>query len=311
MTTKLCIKCEEDLPIDMFEITKGKNKEYYRNKCKGCRLIETQQQRNKRKEMKKEIITHKVCVECSSNLEISEFNKKTLSKDGYDKVCRKCYKSIRHKTKQNIIVKSEIIYCTKCKLTKPNTDFRTNARSSTGYFKTCNSCWKPKEWNKNKQKQSEAKYVKNNPQKIKEKNKRQAKMPQRQIKSRIQKRIRCALESINQNKNNKTTEYVGCDISYLKKWLEFQFNDDINWNNMNEWHIDHVSPCRIFDLTNVNQQKECFNWQNLRPCLAKENLEKSDKIIQSLIDSHKIIVSKFLEINPLPTQPGNRVEGTA
>ena len=80
-------------------------------------------------------------------------------------------------------------------------------------------------------------------------------------------------------------------------------------NNIGLWHIDHVTPCKSFDLIKEEEQKKCFNWQNLRPCLAIENLEKSSKIIQSLIDSHKQLVLKFLEINPLPTHPGNRVEG--
>ena len=34
MTSKECIKCIEKLPIDMFEISKKGDNEYYSNKCK-------------------------------------------------------------------------------------------------------------------------------------------------------------------------------------------------------------------------------------------------------------------------------------
>lgn len=306
MTTKLCTKCNEDLPINLFEITKQGEKEYYRNKCKICRLKDIYEQRRKRKELSKLEITYKVCNTCSINLEVSKFNKKSLSRDGYDKICRECYKVKRHKEKQIIIPSDNNLYCIKCKITKSYSEFRTNACSSTGYFKTCNSCWKPREWNKEKQRISEKKYVKNNPDKIREKYKRVRYI----IHSRLNRRIKIALLSTNAAKNNNTMQYIGCDISYLKKWFEFQFTDNMNWNNINEWHIDHVVPCKEFDLTNEEQQKECFNWQNLRPCMAQENLTKSSKIISSLINSHKKIVSKFLEINPLPTHPGNRGGGT-
>jgi len=307
---KDCNKCKENLPINMFEITKKNNKEYYRNKCKECRLQETHLQRKKLKEKDKIQSAYKICIKCSNNLEISKFNKQSLSKDGYNKICKECVKINRCKNKQKNKSSDICIYCVKCKLIKSNHEFRTNNRSSTGYFKTCNTCWKPVEWNKEKQHAAEKKYVTNNPEKIREKNRRQSKIPQRIIKGRLRSRIKGLLLSKKLRKNNKTIQYIGCDIPYLKKWIEFQFTDDINWNDIGLWHIDHVTPCKCFDLTKEEEQIKCFNWQNLRPCLAIENLEKSSKIIQSLIDSHKQLVLKFLEINPLPTHPGNRVEGT-
>jgi hypothetical protein len=309
MTTKKCNICNEELPITQFEINKSRCKEYYRNKCKQCRLKELHIQRKDKAERQKLEITHKVCNTCSVNLEVSKYNKKSLSPDGFDKICRDCYKITRHKKKQEVNITDMILYCIKCKINKNCTEFPTNARSLSGYYNTCSSCWKPREWNKEKQKESERKYVKNNPDKVREKMKRRSKLPQVRIKSRIQNRIRCALKSHKLNKNNKTSEYIGCSIQYLKKWLEFQFTENINWDNMNIWHIDHVLPCSNFDLTKEDEQKICFNWQNLRPCLANENMEKNNKIIQPLIDSHKILVSKFLEINPLPTHHGNIDEG--
>ena len=310
METKICCKCTEILPINMFDNIKHGEKIYIRNKCKNCRIIETQELRKKNKEKPKKEITHKICIKCQINLEVLHFNKYSLSSDGYHKICRKCLKITRQKKKQDIEIKHVEIYCIKCKTTKSNIEFRTNARSSTGYYKTCNLCWKPCEWNKEKQKESERKYIRNNPDKIREKYKRDSKKPQRIIKSRLSLRIRHILQYQGKRKSNKTIDYIGCTTEFLKKWFEFQFTENINWNNIDEWHIDHVIPCMAFDLTNEKEQKECFNWKNLRPCLAKDNLEKNSKIINSIINKQKELVTKFLEINPLPTYPGNRGEGT-
>jgi hypothetical protein len=53
----------------------------------------------------------------------------------------------------------------------------------------------------------------------------------------------------------------------------------MNWNNniVRGWHIDHIVPCAKFDLTKVEQQKKCFNYTNLQPLWAIDNLLKKDK----------------------------------
>jgi len=43
-------------------------------------------------------------------------------------------------------------------------------------------------------------------------------------------------------------------------------------------HIDHFIPCAKFDLSNPEQQRECFNWINLRIMPASENISKNAKL---------------------------------
>ncbi len=301
MLDKECNTCKLSLPLIMFDVNRYKDKETYRNKCKDCRLKDKQCRLKISKTKEKIIIKLKKCNKCDVELDIDNFNKDSYSIDGYAKICRSCYSITRHKIKHTISPLTDVLFCKKCKLNKPNTEFISNARSKSGYFMVCLSCWKPREWNKQKQQESEKKYISKNRDKILEKYKRQSALPQRRFRDRINKRIKSAFKSINNRKNNSTCEYLGCDMNYLKKWFEFQFTDNIGWNNMSEWHIDHVIPCSHYDLTNYEQQKECFNWKNLRPCLAKENLEKNSKIIEAIINTHKDTVLKFLEINPLPT----------
>jgi hypothetical protein len=60
----------------------------------------------------------------------------------------------------------------------------------------------------------------------------------------------------------------------LRAHLEHQFKDGMTWDNHGEWHIDHIKPCVQFDLTDPEQQKECFHYTNMQPLWAFENQSK-------------------------------------
>jgi hypothetical protein len=51
----------------------------------------------------------------------------------------------------------------------------------------------------------------------------------------------------------------------------------MNWQNYGQWHIDHIRPCASFDLKDPIEQAKCFNYTNLQPLWAKENLSKGAK----------------------------------
>lgn len=67
----------------------------------------------------------------------------------------------------------------------------------------------------------------------------------------------------------------------LRARLEAQFKPGMSWDNYGYygWHIDHIKPCASFDLSDPEQQKQCFHYTNLQPLWAKENYDKSDKIL--------------------------------
>jgi hypothetical protein len=80
------------------------------------------------------------------------------------------------------------------------------------------------------------------------------------------------------SKSAKTIDLLGCSVEFFKNWLEYQFYDNMSWDNHGKWwHIDHVIPCASFDLSDPDQQKTCFNWRNLAPLRADKNISKSDK----------------------------------
>jgi len=96
----------------------------------------------------------------------------------------------------------------------------------------------------------------------------------------LRNRVRTALnEQFTKGKKNKTLNLIGCDLDFLKKHIENQFKSGMSWNNWGRygWHLDHIKPCASFNLTKDEEQKKCFNFINLQPLWAIENLKKSNK----------------------------------
>ncbi len=93
------------------------------------------------------------------------------------------------------------------------------------------------------------------------------------IRCYLSSRIWKALKGI--NKNSSTSKLLGCSIEQLKLHLESQFTVGMTWNNYGKWHVDHIRPCASFDLSKSEEQTKCFNWKNLQPLWAEENLRKN------------------------------------
>ena len=109
-------------------------------------------------------------------------------------------------------------------------------------------------------------------------------------------RIWCALT----NKTKHTVEYLGCNSNDYLSWI-LNYNENYNLENRGkEWHIDHVKPCSSYDLSKEDQIIECFNWKNLQPLWAKDNLTKSNKINNELILEHYIKVHNYNYKNIIP-----------
>lgn len=95
------------------------------------------------------------------------------------------------------------------------------------------------------------------------------------IKLRV--RLANALKKKCSYKSASTEELLGCKWNFFTNWIESKFKDGMSWDNRHLWHIDHIRPCCSFDLSNPEQQKQCFHYTNLQPLWAKENLTKNGK----------------------------------
>ena len=80
-------------------------------------------------------------------------------------------------------------------------------------------------------------------------------------------------------KSLPTEVLCGCSIPELMLHLQSKFQEGMHWNNYGKWHIDHIRPCASFDLTDPEQQKQCFHYTNLQPLWAAENIRKGAKVI--------------------------------
>jgi endogenous inhibitor of DNA gyrase (YacG/DUF329 family) len=95
------------------------------------------------------------------------------------------------------------------------------------------------------------------------------------IKANLKPRIQKALKGL--DKSARTMELVGCSPKELWKYLEKKFTQGMTRENYGKWHIDHIKPCASFDLTCHQQQLKCFNYKNLQPLWASENMSKGSK----------------------------------
>lgn len=72
------------------------------------------------------------------------------------------------------------------------------------------------------------------------------------------------------------------DIEKLKKHLEKQFKDGMNWGNygISGWHIDHKIPVSAFNFKTPNDIdfKRCWSLKNLQPLWAKDNCSKGSRV---------------------------------
>lgn len=94
------------------------------------------------------------------------------------------------------------------------------------------------------------------------------------MRNNLRSRIRAALKYQSASKDLGTAKLVGCTMLELRSHLERQFKDGMSWDNHGDWHIDHIKPCVAFDLTDPEQQRECFHYTNLQPLWASENQSK-------------------------------------
>jgi len=79
-------------------------------------------------------------------------------------------------------------------------------------------------------------------------------------------------------KHAHTLDMLGCPMDEFIKHIEQQFQPGMSWENHGQWHIDHVLPCASFDLTDPEQQKTCFNFSNMQPLWAKDNISKGCRL---------------------------------
>lgn len=235
------------------------------------------------------MVVYKICSKCHKRKKIENFRNKNANKDGKRSDCKNCQNAYQKKYTSNnkkYIQKQQKQYREQNKI-KLNTNNRKYYLDNKDKFQKY----------RKKHKKEIALYMKkyreknriniiNNTKKWKLLNKEKLrKIRQHKYTNDISYRLTLILRSRLRHalkgklKQKSTLDLVGCSIEELKFHLQQQFKKGMSWNNYGEWHIDHIKPCASFDLTKTSHQKLCFNYRNLQPLWATDNLKKHTKIL--------------------------------
>ena len=218
----------------------------------------------------------KKCDKCEIIKPIQKYRKYTYGENLYSKTCKSCLNEqdkIRKKNYRQNKNETFLAKCERCKIDKILKDF---AKLKKFYKKKiCLSCYpeflkeQKTEWCRNER--------------------------QTNINYRLKKSLAARLRSV-LIKNNSTMNYVGCNIQYLREWFEYNFTQEMNWDNYGSyWSIDHIIPVSKFDLTIEDEKLKCWNWSNMMPVTIKYNSSKKKSIDINQINNIIKKLKKFKE----------------
>ena len=280
LTMKYCPGCDDTKDETEFEIRKDSGK--IRNKCREClNAMKMAAYRRKHPEPPptpmdpRTIGAVQVCRTCVDEKPLAEFNKSTAG--GFETQCKECqaeyiarYKrdlasGARQKLEFPIDEEKKIKLCIDCDVWKPFEEFpkRDNFQ---GMRHQCRECFY----------KHTRLYYENN--------------ESARIGLVLRKHTREFLTAKGRACPTGLTKPV------LRSWFEFQFGDDLSWDNYPKaWTIDHVVPVAAFDLTDEDQYRMCAHWTNLQP--HRDNLGKNNSIRIWEVMAHKKRVEEFIEEN--------------
>ena len=70
----------------------------------------------------------------------------------------------------------------------------------------------------------------------------------------------------------------------------------MNWKNYGSyWHVDHVKPCSLFNLTNDNDRLLMNHFYNLQPLEKYEKMKKYNKYHDEIELNHTTKNLRFLD----------------
>lgn len=100
--------------------------------------------------------------------------------------------------------------------------------------------------------------------------------PEWKVNNRMRANMHFHLKRRGLRKTHKKFDVLGYTPKELMAHLESLFTDGMSWDNMGEWHIDHVRPVALFNFDSMDHPefKECWALENLQPMWESDNLSK-------------------------------------
>ena len=244
--------------------------------------------------MEKVTENKKKCTKCFKLLPLTDYylDRTAITKVGYFAKCKTCCKEYQDKKKKNSVDTNVTEKtCSICNQNKPVTEYYKSYRHKDGYFKWCGKCHDERTQNKLYNPR-----VKRTKEYMIEYKRKQKEDPNYKIKYALRTNLKSQLIKKNASKDNRTLQYVGCSLEFFRKWMEYNFDKNMSWDNRGKyWHIDHIMPCASYDLSKQEEIYKCYNWTNLRPLNGTENIEKSNKVDLELVKKCIKNSKKFLK----------------
>ncbi len=110
-------------------------------------------------------------------------------------------------------------------------------------------------------------------------NRRFKENPEFLLRHRLRVRMKHALKG--HLKAAKTMDLIGCSSAALRKHIESQWTEGMDWTTYGlghgKWQIDHVRPLVSFALSDPEQQRQAFHFSNLKPEWWVSNAAKSGR----------------------------------
>lgn len=214
--------------------------------------------------------SNKKCSKCNEFKDINLFYKDSSHQDGLTSSCKYCYKQYKTNSKElQIKINKKYYENNKEKITQNFKEYYKNNKEEHNK--------RMKIWNQNNPNYYDNYFLERKEKTNNRNRELYKKNPQRKIKSLLRNRLVELLKKTKTNKSKSSLILLGCEIEFLKKYMESRFLPEMNWENHGIiWEFDHIIPCISFDLVKEEEQQKCFHYTNLQP------LFKTTKIAESL-----------------------------
>jgi len=195
--------------------------------------------------------------------------------------------------------------CSRCKIEKDVNEFHAYKNRFRSRCKECRSQQAKKYYKENKDKlcQQTKKYRQEN----KEKRSQQAKKYFQENKESINMRNNYKYKNdtdfrLRRNLSRNFSHFMkGTKTKSTMEYFDFTLEELIEHLGPNcggkSYHTDHIIPQALYDYTNEEDIKKCWNKRNLRTLPAKENMSKNDNLDMVLVEEYNIsdlLPEKFL-----------------
>ncbi len=228
----------------------------------------------------------KKCSKCEIEKELTEFNKRSDTKNGYRGECKMCIKEknkiYNEKNKEILSIKKknyikenkEVVKETKRKYYESNKEemkeksrIRYNNLKDDDNFMERTRTLSRKNW---------VKYREDNRERINKKIRdRKHNDPLYKLTFSIRSSISNSINRMGYSKKDKSIDILGCSFEHFMKYIEDQFLEGMTWENHGEWHLDHKTP-----VSWANTEEEIYElnrYENFQPLWQFDNLSKGNR----------------------------------